>query len=112
MSIDVVDLLYESKEILPIEVDLTDDNGQPRDPTTIAVEVAFAPLGTAPSDWVAASWATDYSTDPDTFQAEILVSGTGGGGDVELDRGGYNVYLRLTDGSQEPVRRPFQVLVI
>lgn len=106
-----VPLLYDSRELLPIEVDLTDDNGQPRDPTTIAVEVAFPVLGEAPADWVAATWATDYSTDPDTYAAEILVSGTGGGGDVELERGGYDVYLRLTDGGQRPVMHPFQVLV-
>lgn len=102
---------FTSRELLPIEVDLTDDNGEPRDPTTIAVEVAFAVLGAPPEDWHAATWVTDYSTDPDTFAAEVLVSGTGGGGDVELDRGGYDVYLRLTDGAQRPVMRPFQVLV-
>lgn len=107
----IVTVLFESKELLPIEVGLTDDNGQPRDPTTIAVEVAFAVLGGEPSSWYAAAWSTDCSTDPDTFAAEVLVSGTGGGGDVELDRGAYDVFLRLTDGSQRPVMRPFQVLV-
>lgn len=97
-------LPFTSKELRAWSVVLSDDNSQPRDPTGLTVTVAFPTAGNDPATWTAATWNTDMSTDPDTYWAELLVSGTGGGGTVELAKGVYDVWIRVADGTQSPTR--------
>lgn len=104
-------LPYTSKEIRAWSVSMEDDNGQTRDPTEVAVQVAFPTMGQDPSSWVSATWNVDMSTDPDTFWVEVLLSGTGGGGTVELAKGVYDVWIRLQDGGQAPTRHAVTLVV-
>jgi hypothetical protein len=80
-------------------------------PTGDTVEIAFLATEDAPSsgDWKTASWDTDTTTDPDTYYAQCLV---GTGGAVVLTAGVYNMYVRITDSPEVPVKRSGIVKVV
>lgn len=100
-----------SKELRGWQVEGLDTNSLTRDPTLLSVSVAFPVAGAAPSVWTAAAWATDMSSDPDSYYAEILLSGTGGGGTVTLATGVYDVWVKVVDGSASPTRHVSTLVV-
>ncbi len=85
------------------------------DPPSVGAEIAFMAAGERPEepDWHAALvvdsgadalWDDAQASDVDgDYFAAILVGGFGVGG-VELDLGDYQVWLRLTDTVERPVR--------
>lgn len=99
-----------TKEYVLVEV-VTSVGGVVQDPTGDVVEFAAAAPGTEPSSWTAGSWETDTTTDPDTYHARILVSGTGGGGSLALADGTYDLWVRITDSPERPARRAGTLIV-
>lgn len=73
--------------------------GTPYDPTSDSVAFAFVPPGTRPvsDDWQAGSWDTNPAGTP---LAQCLVGPADG---VELARGLYGVWLRITDNPEVPI---------
>lgn len=100
-----------SRQYLRLPVSAT-WNGITQDPTGDVVEFAAVPIGGAPSTWTAGSWETDTTTDPDTFWARILVSGTAGGGTLALADGTYDLWIRVTDSPERPARRVGTLIVV
>lgn len=86
--------------------------GVVQDPTSDTVEFAAVTPGSEPSTWTAGSWETDTSTDPDTYWARILVSGTGGGGTLALADGTYDLWVRVTDSPERPSQRVATLIVV
>lgn len=68
-------------------------------PTSDTVEMAFPAEGEAPADWVAASWET-----AGTIHFARCHVGPDGG-DIELDAGLYDVYVKITDSPEVPVKK-------
>lgn len=68
------------------------------DPTGDTVEFAFMTVGTDPtgSDWDAGAWETDATTNPDTYYARYEIA--------SLAVGSYDVWVRVTDSPEVPVR--------
>jgi hypothetical protein len=77
-------------------------NGQPYDPTSDVVEMAFKSGSTAPeeSDWKPAAWESDTVSGPPVYRAMCLV----GPGAVELDPDTWRVWVRVTTALEQPVR--------
>lgn len=74
------------------------------DPTGDTVKLAFISTGALPADddFKTAFWETDTTTDPNRpiYTALCLV---GPGGTIELARGSYRVYVKITDSPEVPV---------
>lgn len=71
------------------------------DPTSLAVAMAFKASGLpADADWQPAVWSTQQGR----YFAACLI-GPGGAPALALAVGRYDVYLRLTDNPEVPVRR-------
>lgn len=64
------------------------------------VEFAFPNQYEAPTAWTEGEWVPGT-----TYDARLLVSGVGKGGDVELPAGAYDCWIRVTDNPEIPVRR-------
>jgi len=83
-------------------------DGKPHDPSSAIVEAAFVIGQSAepgPEDWKAATWDTSLIK---THVAQCLV---GPGGAVQLTRGRYYCWLRITDGAEVVVRQAGILLV-
>lgn len=100
----------QTKEYVLVDI-ATTVAGASVDPTGDAVEFAATVPGVEPSAWLAGSWETDTTTDPDTYSARILVSGTGGGGTLVLADGTYDLWVRITDSPERPARRAGTLIV-
>lgn len=81
------------------------------DPTGTPPEFCAVAVGADPSGWVQGVWETDTSTDPDTYSAFVLVSGTGGGGTIALADGTWVLWLRVTHSPERPVRKVDTLIV-
>jgi hypothetical protein len=103
---DLKDTVISSltKEYIKVPVSAT-ENGAVIDPTTDTVEMAFVAPGTEPAagDWKTAEWETAGSV----FLAKCLVGDT-----VTLSDGRYEVYVRVTDNPEIPVKRAPNWLVV
>lgn len=99
-----------SREYVMVPVSAV-ESGVAQDPTGDTVEFAAVAPGVEPSAWTAGSWETDATTDPDTYAARILVSGTGGGGTIELADGTYDLWVRITDSPERPTERVGTLIV-
>lgn len=90
-----------STEYIRVPVEAT-NAGQPVDPTTGAVEFAFADFDTDadPSSWIAGTWETDAGP-PAKYYARILV---GPSGEV-VTVGKYHIWLKITHSPEVPIRR-------
>lgn len=77
-------------------------NGAYVNPSTDTVELAFLTDGATPidTDFTAGTWDVDTSTTPTTYMAQVMV----GQGYVELVAGLYQVWVRVTDTPEVPVR--------
>jgi hypothetical protein len=84
--------------------------GLPVDLSADTVEMAFLTSSAAPTsgDWRAASWDVDSTGSPARYRAQCLV---GPGGTAELAAGVYNVWVRVTDNPEVPVRRAGQLRI-
>lgn len=107
----VVTISSTSREYVRLPVAATLD-GIAQDPTADTVEFAAVAVGAEPSSWTAGQWETDTTTDPDTFWARILVSGTAGGGTLALADGTYDLWIRVTDSPERPARRVGTLIVV
>ncbi len=76
-------------------------NGAPYDPHLDAVQLAFPAHGVAPAgpDFKVGSWEQDQFG---TWMARCLV---GPGGAVSLVAGTYDVWVKITDSPEVPVRK-------
>lgn len=94
---------HTSLEYLKVATNGTDvETGDPIDPTGDVVRIAFMTHGAIPGDddWIDATWA-----DPDTSEHFTAFCLVGPGGDVELAKGYYSVFLKITDDPEIPVIR-------
>jgi len=73
-------------------------------PTSDAVSMAFMTPGATPGalDFKSATWETDTTTSPDTFYARCLV---GPAGVVTLTAAMYDVWVKVEDNPEIPVRK-------
>lgn len=78
-------------------------SGNPVNPTSDTVAMAFMVGRTNPSvgDWKSASWDTDATTTPTTYRAQCLV---GPSGTVTLVPGVYQVWIKVTDNPEVPIK--------
>ena len=78
--------------------------------STDVVEMAFpaAKVDPVSGDWKTATWEVDTTTDPDRYFARCLV---GTGGTVSLADGLYDVWVRVTDSPEMPVKKAGQLVV-
>lgn len=93
-----------STEYIPIQVSASVNGQSGYNPTSDAVSMAFI-NGTAnpqTSDWHTASWQTYSSPSGASYIAVCLVGPTGG---VVLSVGTYNIWLKITDSPEVPVRQ-------
>ena len=103
MTTRIVRISSSSREYVLVDIAAT-VAGVVQDPTGDTVEFAAVTPGSEPSSWTAGSWETDTTTDPDTYAARILISGTGGGGTLALADGTYDLWVRITDSPERPAR--------
>jgi hypothetical protein len=98
-----------SKEYVRVPVEAT-NNGLVVNPTADTVEMAFPAVTVDPAggDWKAATWETDSTGTPVRYWARCLV---GPGGTVTLAVGLYDVWVRITDAPEIPVKKSGQLEV-
>lgn len=74
------------------------------------VQMAFPVAGVAPvaGDWKGAGWETDPTVTPNVYYARCLV---GPSGSITLAAGMYDVWLKITDNPEAPVRKAGQLRV-
>lgn len=79
-------------------------------PTSDTVAMAFKQADAEPSggDWKTASWETDSTQTPAVYYARCLV---GPSGTVTLADGSWDVWIKVTDSPEIPVRRVGRVIV-
>lgn len=94
------------------QVSPTDETGQPVDPTPMPVEFAAVSAELVPAaTWPAvlaqsAGHASGSWQGPDQigrWTARVLLSGTGGGGDIALPPGTYRLLVQVTASPERPV---------
>ena len=83
------------------------ENGTAIDPTTDIVSMAFPVTNVVPvsGDWKSASWET---TPTGAYYARCLV---GPGGTVTLAAGRYDIWIRVSDSPEVPVKQAGQLLI-
>lgn len=71
-------------------------------PTALPVSFAFKTSGTPvdPTDFTAGTWETDGAA----YFARIRVGGVGTGATKELAVGRYQVWLKIADATEQPIR--------
>jgi len=90
-----------STEYIRAEVSAT-EAGEPVDPTGGAVEFAFKDTDVEPAggDWKTGEWETDPAVSP-VYYARILIGPSG----ETLADGKYNVWLKIANSPEIPVRK-------
>jgi hypothetical protein len=86
-------------------------SGASVDPTGDTVQMAILSTEDAPvsGDFKTASWETDATTTPDTYYARCLV---GTGGAIVLAAGLYQVWVKITDSPEAPVKPAGRMRVV
>lgn len=87
---------------VPVDAEL---DGSPHDPTADIVQFAFvgiADAGPDAGDWVVGSWETDGSAGGVVYKARCLV---GPAGAVALAAGRYQIFVKVTDNPEAPVKK-------
>src|SRR5690348_7696566 len=91
-----------STEYIQVEVTATVNGSSPYNPTGDQVQMAFVTSGDPVSgDWHSGAWQTISSSAGPVYLAQCLV----GSGGVALAAGTYNVWLKITDSPEIPVRQ-------
>lgn len=94
----------DSLEYLPVKV-AAFKLGAPYDPTSDAVQIALPVIDEDPVTFKTATWQTV----DDEHIAEVLV---GPGGDFVLDRGEYDIIIKITDSPEVPILRAGRLSII
>jgi hypothetical protein len=68
-------------------------------PTAMPVSVSLSTT-TEPATYVPATWATQTSTNPDTYWIVLEVSGAGTGGTHEYAGATYHAFAKIIDGTR------------
>lgn len=78
------------------------EGSTPVNPTTLPLSFAFKTSGQPvdPGDFTTGSWEIDGSA----YFARIRVGGTGTGATKELAVGKYQVWLKVADATEQPIR--------
>lgn len=111
-----IDQLSASAQDVTWEVRPVDETGALVNPSPLVIEWTAVPVDTALTDvvtWadlVAVASGSDQGewAGPDSdgyYTARVLVSGTGGTGQIRLTKGTYDMYLRIIDSPEQPARR-------
>ena len=83
-------------------------NGAVRNPTSDTVQFAFPATGVAPTVWFSGSWET---TTAGTYIARVLVGPASGV--VTLVAGtDYDVWVKITDSPEVPVRKLITITAV
>ena len=100
----IAEISAVSLEYVKVPVSARED-GAVVDPTADTVQMAFLTSGSpGVSDWKSGSWETDATTNPDTYYARCLVGPSGG--TITLTAGStYQVWVKVTDNPETPVKR-------
>lgn len=77
-------------------------NSAAYNPTVDSVQFAFPATGGQPATWYAGSWDSNPLPGTSTYTAKCLV---GPGGTVQLTQGSYDVWVKITDNPEIPVRQ-------
>lgn len=106
MATDNYQIRVQSLEYLPVRV-RSFKLGAPYDPTNDVVKIALPVIDVDPvtGDWKSATWQTV----DDEYYANLLV---GPGGDVTLQRGDYDIFIKVTDSPEIPVIRAGRLSII
>ena len=99
----IIRISSTSREYVRVPVSAS-EAGVVQNPTGDTVEFSAVTPGAEPSTWTAGTWETDATTDPDSYYARILISGTGGGGTLAMADGTYDLWVRITDSPERPAR--------
>ena len=85
-------------------------SGAAVNPTADTVTMAFTAAGVdpVPGDYKTSTWETDATTTPSTYYARCLV---GPAGTVALAAGTYEVWVKITDSPEVPVKRSGTLVV-
>jgi hypothetical protein len=99
-----------SNEYVRVQIQAT-SAGSAVDPTADAVQLAFVLEGTTPvsGDWKAGTWEIDATTTPTTDYARALV---GSAGVITLAAGTYDVFVKVSDNPEVPVKKAGPMRVI
>lgn len=99
-----------STEYVRVAVSAT-TSGAAVDPTADTVQMAFTAEGVAPvaGDWKTSSWEVDATTNPDTYYARCLV---GPSGTVALSAALFDVWVKISDSPEVPIRKAGSIRVI
>jgi len=81
------------------------------DPTGDTVEMAFVAPGVTPStgDWKTAGWEVNTVNQPHTYSVKCLVGPSGG--TITLTPAAYDVWVRIHDLPETPIKKAGQVRV-
>jgi len=101
---DVIRISQYSSEYVRVRVE-AEKAGVDFNPTADAVVFAFPVVGADPDTWYAATWETEAGTPP-RYHAMCLVGTT-----AILTEGTYDVYVKVTDDPEIPVKRVGQVAI-
>ena len=101
LAISSVSLEYVRVQVTALK------SGSSVNPTGDVVQMAFTGVGVLPvsGDWKTASWET---TPQNAYYAKCLV---GSGGAVTLAAGRYDIWVKVTDSPEVPVKLAGQLLV-
>lgn len=91
-------------EYLPVKVTAF-KLGAPYDPTSDVVEIALPIINADPTVFKSATWQIV----DDEKVAEILV---GPGGDFDLDKGDYDIIIKITDNPEVPILRAGRLSIV
>lgn len=108
-----LEIPFTSKEFFRVPLRPFKVAGEWVDPSSATVQMAFLISGDpAGGDWKTAQWETDETVTPPVHTVTCLVGGTGTGAVVELPRGSYTAWLRVTESPEVPVREVGRLEVI
>jgi hypothetical protein len=100
-----------SKEYVKVPVSAK-ESGSAVNPTgdTVNMAVTTAADGDAVTSWATASWETDSTVSPAKYYARVLI---GPGSNIgQLAIGIYNVFVKITDSPEVPIKYAGQIEIV
>lgn len=109
---EIYEIRLGSREYVPTIVDTPEVSGVPYDPTGQSVFMAFPVINVDPvdDDWKVATWTatTDQVGNPIYYVSCLVGLET----DIVLDRGDYDVLVKIVDSVESPVMRAGMLRII
>lgn len=99
LVISVLDLEYVR---VPVSAKTAGADVNPTSDTVVMAFTAIPGVDPVGGDWKTSSWETDATTTPSTYYARCLI---GPGGTIALAVGSYQVWVKVTDSPEVPVKR-------